>query len=136
MLSSLTKRADFGAPIDGFIRKQPAHLRAVLEELRRLVNSTVPKTEASLKWGMPCFTLHGNMMCTLGSHKSHVNLILVGPPEGFADPAGLLEGTGKGGRHLKLRSLDDLPRTAVRTWLRTAADYARSKDKMTKLSKK
>ena len=80
---------------------------------------------------MPCFTLNGHMMCTLGGHKSHVNLILVGPPDGFTDPAGLLEGAGKGGRHLKLRSLDDLPRTAVRAWLRVAADYARSKDKKT-----
>ena len=49
MITPLTKRADFGAPIDGFIRKQPAQLRAVLEELRRLVNATVPRTEASLK---------------------------------------------------------------------------------------
>ena len=124
-----TARADFGAPIAGFIRKQPAHLRVVLEALRALVEATVPGAESSLKWGMPCFTLAGSMMCMLGGHKSHVNLVLVGPPTGFDDPEGRLEGNGKGGRHLKLTSLDELPRAAVRNWLRAAAKYAKSKAK-------
>lgn len=120
-------RADLGAPIDGFIEKQPAPLRTILEELRGIVEEAVPEVSAALKWGMPCFTLHGNMMCTLGGYKSHVNLILVGPPGSFPDPDGRLEGVGKGGRHLKLTSIDELPRASVRKWLRVAADYARSK---------
>ena len=124
-----TSRADFGAPIAGFIRKQPAHQRAILEELRRLVEATVPGVQSSLKWGMPCFTLAGNMMCMLTGHKSHVTLVLVGPADGFVDPQGRLEGSSKGGRHLKLTSLDELPRASVRTWLRAAATYARSKEK-------
>jgi hypothetical protein len=125
----VSARADFGAPIDGFIRKQPAHLRAILEELRRLVETTVPGTTAALKWGMPCFTLGGHMMAVLGGHKAHVNLVLVGPPTGYHDPKGRLEGGGKGGRHLKLERLADLPRASVRAWLRVAAAYARSKQK-------
>jgi hypothetical protein len=122
-------RADFGAPIDTFIRKQPDHLRAILQELRRLIETSVPGATAALKWGMPCFTLEGHMLAMLGGHKSHVNLVLVGPPADFDDPAGLLAGRGKGGRHLKLKSLDRLPRASVRKWLRTAATYARSKEK-------
>ncbi len=124
-----TSRADFGAPIASFIRKQPAHLRAILDELRRMVEATVPEVQSSLKWGMPCFTLAGNMVCMLGGHKSHVNLVLVGPPDGFDDPAGRLAGGGKGGRHLKLARLEELPRASVRKWLRAAAAYARSKEK-------
>jgi len=122
-----SRSADFGAPIEGFIAKQPRQLRAILEELRRQVMAVAPEAQASLKWGMPCFTLWSNMMCMLGGHKSQVNLVLVGPPKAFTDPGGRLEGTGKGGRHLKLMSLDELPRTAVRRWLRAAASHARSK---------
>jgi hypothetical protein len=48
-------------------------------------------------------------------------------PGTFADRGGLLEGEGKTGRHLKLRTLDELPRDAVRGWLRTAAQVARKK---------
>jgi hypothetical protein len=73
-------RADFGAPIEGFFAKQPAHLRAILDELRKLVEEAAPDADSSLKWGMPFYTVGGTMMCALGAHKSHVNLILSGPP--------------------------------------------------------
>ena len=120
-------RADFGAPIDGFFAKQPPHLRSVLDELRRLVEEAAPDAVASIKWGMPFYSIGRVMMCALGGHKSHVNLILSGPPGSFADPQRRLEGTAKTGRHLTLRSLDELPRSAVRGWLRTAVQVARAK---------
>ena len=118
-------RADLGAPIDGFFVKQPPHLRPILEALRALVDEAAPEAEASIKWGMPFFTLGGVTVCALAGFKAHVNLILSGPPGIFADSAGLLEGDGKTGRHLKLRTLDELPRDDVRRWLRTAAEHAR-----------
>ncbi len=118
-------RADFGKPIDGFFAKQPEALRPVLEELRRLVEQTAPDATSSIKWGMPFYAVNGTMMCALGGHKSHVNLILAGAPGTFADPKHLLEGSGKTGRHLKLTSLADLPRAEVRRWLRQAAELAR-----------
>jgi len=45
----------------------------------------------------------------------------------FNDPARRLSGEGKTGRHLKLTTLDELPRDAVRGWLRTAVEIARRK---------
>ena len=120
-------RADLGAPIDGFFAKQPPGLRAVLEELRTLIEAAAPEATSSIKWGMPFFTLDGVMMCALGGHKTHVNLILSGPPDAFDDPDGRLEGTAKIGRHLKLRAVDEIPRAAVRGWLRTAYEIARKK---------
>ena len=122
-------RADLGAPIDGFFARQPPELRAILEALRAEVARAAPKAEAAIKWGMPFFTLDGEMMCALGAHKSHVNLILAGPPGTYGDPEGRLEGEGKTGKHLKLRTLASLPRAAVRGWLRTAAATARSRSR-------
>jgi hypothetical protein len=118
-------RADLGAPIDGFFGRQPAHLRAILGDLRKLVEEAAPDATSSLKWGMPFYTVGGHMMCALAAFKGHVNLILSGPPDTFADPDGFLEGDGKTGRHLKLRSREDLPRAEVRGWLRSAAVLAR-----------
>ena len=118
-------RADLGAPIQGFFAKQPAHLRPILETLRDLADEAAPEAEKSIKWGMPFYTVAGTMMCALGGHKSHVNLVLAGPSTIFADPSGRLEGDGKTGRHLKLRSIDELPRAEVRGWLRAAAEHAR-----------
>lgn len=117
-------RADFGAPIDAFFAKQGPTTRPILEALRKLVEETVPAAQSSLKWGMPFYTLGGTMMCALGGHKSHVNLILAGPPGTYVDPDGLLEGTGKTGKHLKLTSVDQIPRATVKKWLHTAAAVA------------
>jgi hypothetical protein len=126
-MKRMAPRADFGAPIDGFFEKQPAHLRSILEELRAMIEREAPEAESSIKWGMPFFSVGGAMMCALGGHRSHVNLILSGPPDAFDDPDDRLTGEGKTGRHLKLARLDDLPRAAVRGWLRTAAKLARDK---------
>lgn len=121
------RRADLGAPIDGFFARQPPALRVILEALREDVERAAPEAVGAIKWGMPFYTLRGEMMCALAAHKSHVNLILAGPPGTFADPEGLLEGGGKTGKHLKVRALTELPRAAVRAWLRTAASTARAK---------
>ena len=118
-------RADYGAPVDGFFAKQTPQRRAILEALRTMVEKAAPDATSSLKWGMPFFALGGETMCAIASHKAHVNLILAGPPGTYADPRGLLEGDGKTGRHLKITSLEDLPRKEIAAWLGIAARRAR-----------
>ena len=123
--SARTRRADFGAPIDAFFARQPAPLRTIVDSLRALIEAAAPDASASIKWGMPMYEIGGKVMCAVGAHKSHVNLILSGPPGSFDDPGGLLAGAGKTGRHLKLTRLDQLPRAQVQAWLRKAAQLAR-----------
>lgn len=120
------RRSDYGAPVDGFFAKQSPPLRAIVEELRGLVQEAAPDATAALKWGMPFFTRGGEMMCALSAFKSHVNLILPGLPGTYPHPDQRLEGDGKTGKHLKLRSVDALPRPTVRGWLKTAAARAKS----------
>ena len=125
--SAVARRVDFGAPVDGFFSKQPPQLRSILDTLRQLVEEAAPDANASLKWGIPVYSIGSVMMCALGGHKAHVNLILAGPPGAFDDPERRLTGAGKTGRHLTLRHIDELPRTAVRGWLRKASELARAK---------
>lgn len=84
----------------------------------------MPRAQSAIKWGNPFYTLDGVMMCALSAHKSHVNLILAGPPGSFEDPHARLTGEGKTGRHLKLTSADQIPHEEVRGWLRKAAAIA------------
>jgi hypothetical protein len=123
----IPKRADFGAPIDGWVAKQPQPQRAIVDALRELVGKAAPDAVATLKWGNAFFTLDDKMYVGISAHKSHVNLILPGPPGTYADPAGRLEGEGKTGQHLKVRTMSDLPRGDVGGWLRTAAGRIRGK---------
>jgi hypothetical protein len=120
-------RADYGAPIDSFFAKQSPAMRPILEALRELIEEVVPDAQSSIKWGNPFYTLDGQMMAAMSGHKAHVNLILAGPPKAFADPRGRLSGAGVTGRHLKLTSIDQLPRDEVKGWLRTAEKLARAK---------
>jgi hypothetical protein len=121
------RRADYGAPIEGFFSKHAGPLRAVLDTLRALIEEAAPDAAASLKWGMPFYTLKGETLCAIAGFKAHVNLILPGGPGTYADPEGLLEGAGKTGQHLKIRGLEALPKKAVRAWLKTAVKNARAK---------
>ena len=120
------RRADYGKATAAFFAKQPAPLRPIVEALRDLVTEIAPDATSSLKWGMPFYEIGGETLCAIAGHKSHVNLILPGPPGTYADPENLLDGDGKTGRHLKLRTLDALPHAAVRGWLKTAAARART----------
>ena len=117
-------RADYGKSIDGFFEKHAPPLRATLEKLHALIKAAAPKATSSLKWGMPFFELDGKMICALGAHKAHVNLLLSGPPGTFTDPDGLLEGDGKTGRRLVLTKPEEIPVAKVKTWLREGVTAA------------
>ncbi len=119
------KRADLGAPVAGFFAKQPPALRPILDELRAMVGEAAPDATSQIKWGMPFYMIGKEIVCAVAGFKAHVNLILPGPPGTFVDPDGRLEGDGKTGKHLKLRALDELPRAALRGWLRVATERAR-----------
>lgn len=118
-------RKDLGAPIDGFFAKQPPAMKPIGLALRSLIEAAAPTATSSIKWGMPFYELDGVMLCAIGGHKAHVNLILSGPPGTFTDPDGLLTGEGKTGRHLKLTRVEDLPTAKVKGWLREAIAHAK-----------
>lgn len=123
----MAPRADFGKPIDSFFAKQPEPHRSILAALRKLVDAAAPDATSAIKWGMPQYAIDGKMFCALNSHKAHVTLVLWGPPNAYKDPQGLLSGEGKVGRHLKVRTLTELPRDQVKAWLATCAHLVRTK---------
>ncbi len=55
----------------------------------------------------------GTTVCWLSLHKKHVSLGFSQGGE-LADPAGLLQGTGKNSRHVKLKALQDVARPELR----------------------
>lgn len=122
--TKLGARADYGKPIEGMLARQPPHLRAIAEELRGMIEVVAPEAESSLKWGMPCFMI-GNGGRVDRRAQSAREPGPVGPKGTYPGPKGLLSGEGKIGVHLRLTSAAEIPRSAVRGWLRTAAEHAR-----------
>lgn len=103
-------------------------MQPVLRKLRAMIEKVLPNAASSLKWGMPFYSINNAMVCGLGAHKAHVNVILAGPASIFVDTKGVLEGDGATGRRLVVRSENDLPDAkTLQTWLTAAAKFAGSK---------
>jgi hypothetical protein len=58
----------------------------------------------------------------ISSHKAHVNLGLLDGAE-LPDPQGIMEGTGKRLRHVKLHKLEDADNPALRALMETALEH-------------
>jgi len=56
--------------IDAYIAGSAEFARPILAHLRKLVHSTCPQVEETLKWRMPTFMYHG-MLCGMAAFKQH-----------------------------------------------------------------
>jgi hypothetical protein len=99
--------------IDDYVEKKGAKLLPVAEGLRRLMKKTVVGVKESVNpWKIPTFESNGPM-CFFMMGKNHVTFgFLRGAA--LADPQGLLEGTGKSLRHVKLRTVADLKKPELK----------------------
>jgi len=106
--------------IDAYVELRNPALKEVVSAVRRLVKKTTPAAaEAVNPWGVPVFELNGTL-CFLMVGKHHVTL---GFAQGtsLADPARLLEGTGKNVRHVKLDAVEQVSNPHLRNLILEAA---------------
>jgi hypothetical protein len=103
-----------------YIKDNNPALRKVVRGLKALVKAAVPARRITVNsWGIPtfeandpfCFYMVGKKHVTFGFHYG----------TSLDDPQGLLEGTGKNLRHVKLRSVEDLERTGLKDLVLAAA---------------
>jgi hypothetical protein len=78
----------------------------ILQELRELVFTTFPQVEERMMYGGIMFSLEKDFGGIFAS-KQHVSFEF-GHGYMMQDPQGLLDGTGKFRRHLKIKSLSDI----------------------------
>lgn len=106
-------------------------VRAVMKALRQLMVKTAPELAEKKKWSSPAYVHPGSKkgmgpnVCYIAGYTEHVNLgFYHGALLGDQDPQGLLEGTGKGLRHVKLRSMAELEekREALEALVRVAVE--------------
>jgi hypothetical protein len=105
--------------VDAFVGSLKPELRGLFADLRKLVRETVPEARETVKWGYPCYEQNGNV-CSLMPAEGYVRLQFFRGAE-LQDPQALLEGTGKGMRHVKVRHAVTL-RQALRALIAEAAN--------------
>jgi len=96
-------------------------LRPTFRAVRAFVRRHAPALEERIYMGMPCYWGDGGARLYIADHAKHVNLGFHRGAQ-LADPDALLEGTGKGLRHVKIRSKADLTPALARLVARAARD--------------
>lgn len=88
--------------IDRWLQRQSADLAPLATDWFRRVRDCGPEVRELMHDGLATVCLHDAPFAYVGAFKAHVN---VGFFHGTSlpDPAGLLEGTGKSMRHVKVR---------------------------------
>ncbi len=104
--------------IDVFIAGLDPPVKEVAEALRQLVGEAAPEAQEAVKWGMPTWEQNG-LMCSIAPAQGYVRLQFFRGAD-LKDPEGLLEGTGIGMRHVKVRSIDSLRRDALQALVKEA----------------
>jgi hypothetical protein len=103
-----------------YLEKDNPTLQKVVRGLRSLVKAAVPGTKITVNsWGIPtfgakdpfCYYMVGKNHVTFGFHYG----------TSLDDPQGLLEGSGKNLRHVKLRAVEELQRKGLKELVLAAA---------------
>jgi hypothetical protein len=105
-----------------YVKDENPALRAVIAGLKKVVKELVPGTKETVNaWGVPTFVAQ-NPFAFYMVGKKHVTF---GFPFATAlpDPEGLLEGTGKNMRHVKLRTSEDLDKKGLRELIVAASRF-------------
>jgi uncharacterized protein YdhG (YjbR/CyaY superfamily) len=65
--------------IDDYIRSFPISTRKLLQQMRRTIRKAAPKAEEAVKYGIPTFTLNGNLV-HFGGYEHHVSFYPTSSP--------------------------------------------------------
>lgn len=104
---------------------------AIIEQLQKIIRSTVPEAASLPKYGGKLFTLKPDekegQFCGIFAHKNHVKISFA---HGFAlaDPKKVLLGTGRFRRHINFSNAAEIEPVVLTELLSAAADYSRSID--------
>ena len=97
--------------------------RGIALALRDIVRHTAPGLTEALKMGVPHW-IGNDYVCYIADYSKHVNLGFHHGAQ-IKDPTALLEGTGKGLRHVKLLKGSVLPQKHLVTLIKKAVEFDR-----------
>jgi hypothetical protein len=110
--------------VDRFFAELRPPLAAVARTARAIVRKRAPALTERLCMGVPMWE-GGARVCYIAEYRDHVNLGFFRGRE-LPDRSGILEGTGKSLRHVKLASVEAARAPAVGALIEAAARLDRS----------
>ncbi len=106
---------------DDWLNDVDDRLKPLAVELRRMFLEAAPDLRESIKWESPCFEKKLRVFYIASQGDRYVTL---GLWQGalLPNPEGLIQGTGKRMRHVKIRSLEELKAPTLGRIIRQAVE--------------
>jgi hypothetical protein len=99
----------------------PRHMRETVEALRALVKETVQEVREKPQPGWKTFNFdHNGALVSISGYQNWASMGFVRGAE-LEDANGVLEGSGKGMRHVKIKRGADIPQAEIAALLSQAA---------------
>ena len=107
------------AKVEAFVRQQcPVHQKSI-NRLRAIVKGNFPELEERIRWMQVGYLVSKKDVCGIYPSSDHVNLSFW-QGSALSDPKGMLEGTGKGMRHIKIFKVEDVGEETIKAYVREA----------------
>jgi hypothetical protein len=103
---------------------QHAYQKRMITALRKLMKQVAPTLTESVKWGNGVWLGEEWPVVFLHAKDDHLQFGFFGGA-GLSDPKGLLKGTGKYIKHIKVYALSDIDETAFARLIRQAVRQER-----------
>ncbi len=114
--------------VDEYIFSAPKEAHAILNEMRALIKSAVPKAEESISWGIPFYKYHG-MLSWFSVFKEHISFGL-GWPNLEDEVRDMLEKKGykTGKKIIQIKFDQKIPTTVIKQILKEQAQINENKE--------
>ena len=105
--------------VDQFVEKKVLReFRPVVAAIRTLIKESAPKAEEVMSYGLPMYK-QKHTFVWISPNKRGVTLSFM-RGVAFEDKYGLLRGTAKHARYVKIKSLDEINKPAIRYYVKQA----------------
>lgn len=113
--------------VDSYIASCGTGARPKLKEVRKIINSVIPKVEEGISWGVPFYKYHG-ILAGFAAYKNHVGIwfpaaVLQSKDRELLEKKGYI--TGK--KTIQIKFDQKVPATAIKQILKAQAKMNKAK---------
>ena len=123
----MKSREDYGNSAEQWFAALEEPLASLAAELRTLIQKAAPTASECIKWGVPVYEQSGPV-CSLRTTKNYIALQFHLSGTQLDDPDGLLEGSGKNMRHVKIHVSKEVKKRQFTGWIKQAAKANQQQD--------
>jgi len=105
--------------VTAYINESSASQKKILQELRLIINQSIPGVEENFKWGRPVFSTSKDIIY-FKTARAYISLGFFHAGK-IKTHTNLLEGTGKDMRHIKIRNAEEIDKSLLKSWFKDVA---------------